>query len=203
MASYKIMNAPPMSNLNDFKAAFGRNINPAKSARFIVQIGKISNLFQNLVFMCHEAELPSRSLNTMDVRYYGPNMKMPNQSVYTDTRLVFYVNNNMMEKEIFDNWLSFINPKNTYNFRYREEYSTDISIYQLSEVADPNGKPQATYKATLRQAYPIQVEPLNLSWEEDNIHKMGVSFAYTDWVTVPEAQERSDRQSTLSPFKPL
>lgn len=209
MASYTIQNAPQLSNINDFKAAVGKNREFAKAARFAVQIGRISNLFKDLIFMCETAEMPGRALVLNDYRYYGPNFKLPHQSEYTEINFSFYVSDIMREKELFDNWMSYINPKNSYNFRFRNEYSTDINIYQYSEIAEKvssriggaaSERVQATYKATLRQAYPINVQPLTLSWAEDNIHRLQVTFAYTDWVTQPESKETSDKASQITPF---
>lgn len=213
MASYEIPNAPQLSNINDFRSALGRDRDLAKASRFAVQIGKISNLFNDLIYMCETAELPGRALVLNDYRYYGPNFKMPHQSEYTEINFSFYVRDLMKEKELFDNWMAYINPKNSYNFRFRNEYSTDVYIYQYSEVAtfveNPGRgnegslqtKSIATYKTILRQAYPINVQPLPLSWAEDNIHRLQVTFAYTDWVTLKEADETSDQASTITPFK--
>lgn len=199
MASYIIPNAPQLSNINDFRSSIGRGRDFAKAARFAVQIGRISNLFKDLIFMCETAEMPGRALILNDYRYYGPNFKMPHQSEYTEINFSFYVSDIMREKELFDNWIAYINPKNNYNFRFRNEYSTDVNIYQYSEISGQSG-PEATYKATLRQAYPINVQALPLSWSEDNIHRLAVTFAYTDWVTVKEAVETSDKPSEITPF---
>lgn len=196
MASYVISNAPPLSNLNDFRQAVGRHRDFAKSARFAVQIGRISGLFPDMIYYCENAEMPGRAFDTQDYRYYGPNFRLPNASAYTDINLSFYVSDQMLEKEVFDKWMSYINPKNTYDFRFLNEYSTDINIYQFSEVAEKG----ATYKVTLRRAYPINVQAMPLSWAEDNIHRLQVTFSYTDWVTQPETAENSNRLSTISPF---
>lgn len=200
MASYVITNAPPLSNMNDFRQAVGRNGDFAKAARFAVQIGRISGLFPDLIFYCETAEMPGRAFDTQDYRYYGPNFKLPHLSAYMDINFSFYVSDKMTEKEMFDKWMAYINPKNTYDFRFLNEYSTDVNIYQFSEVADNDGKPKATYKATLRRAYPINVQPLALSWAEDNIHRLQVTFAYSDWVTEPEKAENSNQLSRISPF---
>lgn len=203
MATYQITNPPQLSNLNDFRSALARGEDLAQSAQFAVQIGKISNLFSDLIYMCESAEMPGRAFAVNEYRYYGPGFKMPHQTEYTEINFSFYVSNLMHEKEIFDNWMGYINPKNSYNFRFRNEYSTDIYIYQFSQVAEADtNRNVATYKSTLRQAYPINVQAMPLSWAEDNIHRLQVTFAYTDWVTEPESKENSDRASQISPFKP-
>lgn len=207
MASYTIQNAPQLSNVNDFRSVISRDRDLAKASRFAVQIGRISSLFSDLIYLCETAEMPGRALNVQDYRYYGPTFKLPVQSEYTEVNFTFYVRDVMREKEMFDNWMAYINPKNTYNFRFRNEYSTDIYIYQYSEVAfraqtaqTVPDTPQASYKATLRQAYPINVMAMPLSWAEDNFHRLQVTFTYTDWITLPESQENSEVRSNITPF---
>lgn len=206
MASYTIPNAPVLSNINDFRSVIGKDREMAKASRFAVQIGKISSIFSDLIYLCETAEIPGRAFNLQDYRYYGPNIKLPTQSEYTEINFSFYVRDRMKEKELFDKWMAYINPKNTYNFRFRNEYSTDVYIFQYSEIAGASGtrdrvsNPQATYKTILRQAYPINVQAMPLSWAEDNIHRLQVTFTYTDWVTLPETEENSDRMSTITPF---
>lgn len=212
MASYFIPNAPELSNINDFRSVVGRDRDFAKASRFAVQIGRISSLFSDLIYLCETAELPGRAFNLQDYRYYGPGFKMPVQSEYLEINFSFYVRDKMREKELFDNWMAYINPKNTYNFRFRNEYSTDVYIYQYSEIAEAldepdranrassRSRPQATYKATLRQAYPVNVQAMPTNWAEDNIHRLQVTFTYTDWVTLPESQVNSDVLSRITPF---
>jgi hypothetical protein len=202
MATYAITNAPQLSNLNDFRTVVGKDRDFSKSTRFAVQIGRLSGVFSDLIYLCETAELPGRAFSLQDYRYYGPNFKLPTFSEYADITFSFLVRDVMREKETFDNWMAYINPKNTYDFRFLNEYSSDIYIYQFSEIANAGerGKASATYKATLRRAYPINVQSMPLSWVDENIHRLQVTFTFTDWLTDPEGQINSDVISQISPF---
>ena len=196
MATYKIANAPTLSNINEFRTVLGKDRDLAKTTRFAVQIARLNGVFSDLMYLCETAEMPGRAFQMQDYRYYGPNFKLPNVSEYSDINFTFLVRDVMREKETFDNWMSYINPKNTYDFRFLNEYSSDVYIYQFSELKDEG----ATYKATLRRAYPINVQSLPISWTDENIHRLTVTFTFTDWVTDPEGQINSDTISRLSPF---
>lgn len=137
------------------------------------------------MLLCDSAEFPTRAFNADEVRYYGPNFKLPYQSSYIDVTLSFLCRSEMREKEMFDTWMEVINPKSTYDFSYRKTYATDIDIYQYTELGDPS------YKVTLRHAYPLNVNAMPLNWAEDNFQRVQVQFAYTDWIT-PNQRESSD-----------
>lgn len=170
-----------MANVNTFRARIAKGRDFAKANRFSVVFNvpggvRNSSLYSaDLTYLCEAAELPGRALNVQEYRYYGPNFKMPHQSVYTDINFTLYVRSFMRDKALFDDWIDYINPKTTYDFRFRREYSTSVHVWQFEE----NGKP--SYVATLNKAYPINVNPMPLSWAEDNIHRLQVTFCYVDW----------------------
>lgn len=170
-----------MANISTFRSTIAKGRDFAKANRFLVEfnmplgVGTDVNDSRDLSFLCETAELPGRALNIQEYRYYGPNFKMPHQSAYTDINFSLYVRSFMNDRRIFDNWIEFINPKTTYDFKFRSEYSTDINIYQYEEDGTQS------YKVTLQKAYPINVNPMPLSWAEDNIHRLQVTFCYVDW----------------------
>lgn len=193
-----INDAPNVGSMNEFLSQVHRYGEFAKVARFIVQIGRINDFSspplaqRDLTLMCETAEIPGRAFETYDYRYYGPSFKLPHMSAYNDLDLTFFVADDMAQKQFFDDWISKINPKNTYDFSFLDEYSTDIAIWQYSSFSrdagnkHPNARPVASYKATFRRAYPINVFPMPSTWAEDNFHRLRVTFTYTDWINLPE-----------------
>lgn len=182
MATYNIQNTPQINDLNDARSLLAAGNDVAKVARFAVTIDSVGGIIttRELTFLCEAAEFPGRALTTDDIRYYGPSFKMPSKSEYTDINLTFICRQQMREKEFFDAWMEFINPKDRYDFEYRDNYTTPIHIWQFSDIGPPL---KATYKVTLRKAFPINVNPMGMNWAEDNFHRLQVTFAYTDWVT--------------------
>ena len=81
----------------------------------------------------------------------------------------------MKTKMFFDGWLEYINPLNSNDFQYKENYSADIRINQYSVDN------QLTYSVNVLDAYPISVNQLDLDWGSDGYHKLNVTFAYTRW----------------------
>lgn len=165
--------------LNDFKTSFSGDL--ARTNRFDVEIPIPLTLIpyvksaRNLTYRCETANLPGRTLATMEQKTYGPVEKHPYLSTYNDIDLTFIVDGDMQEKILFDAWLNYINPTYNYNMRYKENYATTLTINQY-DVSN-----EKTYSVSLFDAYPISINQLDLDWNGEGYHKLTVTFAYTYW----------------------
>lgn len=213
MASVKFDNTITDASLTNFRAISGAAGGPARSNRFILQVlGGPPTLSlgvrNDLSFLCEAVEYPGRGFMSTDIRYYGPNFKVPYQSVYEDLNLTFICRDEFLEREFFDNWMNIINPINSYNFEYRDKYISTIRLHQFSEYAH-----EAKYSFTFDRAFPILVNPQPATWADDNFHRLTVSFTYFRWRRenldpvvadflwsesnlVPGVSNRADQQGT-------
>ena len=182
---------------------------PAKSNRFEVVIPipgalsgtvsnslieKILNLPQSaavsryLTLQCETAELPGKTLQTADVKIYGPIFKVPYNVQYTDMNLTFICTNDFYERKLFDQWLETISPNDTYNMRFPKGnspftgYMTKITVIQYDDVV------KQIYAVDLIDAFPIGVAAQPLSWAEEGFHRVSVQFAYQKFETVYEGK---------------
>lgn len=166
----------------------------AKSCRFIVQIRPAralvtmgySNFLNQFPYLCEAVEMPGRGFVTGDVRYYGPNQKLPIKSQYEDTTLTLLCRSESWERQLFDDWMEAINPTRSFNFRYRSEYECQVDIIQLSESADPQNseKPFKSYKISLINAYPVLINPQPMTWADDQFQRLSVTFTYHKWKRI-------------------
>jgi hypothetical protein len=166
-------------DMDRFRGVSNDSGGPAKSNRFLVQIegGPFADdIQQDLMFLCEAAELPGRGFMSTDIRYYGPNFKAPYQTVYEDLNLTFICRDQFKERKFFDDWLDYINPVRSFNFTYKDNYTTQIRLHQFSEIEN-----KATYSFTFEKAYPILVSPQPATWADDNFHRLTVSFTYWRW----------------------
>lgn len=166
-------------NINSFKNSFKGDL--ARPSRFEVLLSPPLILYayigdvRNITYRCESAQLPGRTLATTEQKTYGPIEKFPYLTTYTDIDLTFIVDDVMSQKKFFDTWLELINPSNTNNMRYKEEYATDLKVTQYDVTGQPS------YRVTMYDAYPISVNQLDLDWSSDSYHKLTVTFAYTYW----------------------
>lgn len=208
MASIPITGAPSRLTPNDFKAISNKYDGLAKTARFAVIIRPLGRFLvpyaefaQDLTYLCEVAEMPGRGFMNIDVRYYGPNQKYPFQSQYEDVNLTFLCRNKSFERQFFDDWMTIINPINSYDFNYRDDYACEIDVFQYSYIASNTGSgevgvqgfpgsgagisrtqiPKAEYKITLHNAYPVLVNPQPMIWSDEEFQRLVVSFTYSNW----------------------
>lgn len=167
-------------SINEFKASFRKDL--ARPNKFDVNIPVPLTLIpyvnnaKRLNYRCESANLPGRSLATTEQKIgSNPVEKYPYLTTFNDIQLTFIVDDDMTQKIFFDAWLNFINPQYNYNFRYKGDYATAITINQY-DVTN-----QISYSCNLYDAYPISIEPLDLDWATDGYHKLRVTFAYTYW----------------------
>ena len=168
-----------VKSINDFKSTFNTDV--ARNSRFDVNIPVPLTLMpimgnaKNLQYRCESANLPGRSLMTTEQKTYGPVEKHPYLSTFIDIDLTFLVSGDMSEKLFFDLWLDYINPMFNYNMEYKSDYSTVITINQY-DVSN-----QLTYSVNLFDAFPVSMNQMDLNWQDEGVHKLTVSFAYTYW----------------------
>lgn len=167
-------------SISEFKSTFTKDL--ARANRFDVNIPIPLTLIpyiksaKNLVYRCENANLPGRSLMTAEQKIgSNPIEKYPYMTSYNDIDLTFIVDGDMNQKIFFDAWLNYINPSYNYNFRYKSDYATVITINQY-DVTN-----QVSYSINLYDAYPVSMNQLDLDWSSDSPHKLSVTFAYTRW----------------------
>jgi len=192
MASYDIPNPPTNLGLNYFRGVTNNYDSIAKSSRFAARIFYPSGLDRRsgfllmdpkeFTYLCEATDLPGRAFTNVEVRYYGPTQKLPVNSQYEDINMSFICRTGFPEREFFDDWMEIINPTTSFDFNYRDKYSTTIELFQFSEGSDPSNKEaKATYQFTLFDAYPILINPQPVTWADDAIQRLVVTFTYTKW----------------------
>jgi len=141
-----------------------------------------ASISRYLALQCESAELPGKTINTADVKVYGPIFKVPYQSQYTDTSLTFLCTNEFYERKLFDRWMEAIMPTDTNNLRFPKDeetrYMTNIKIIQYDEFI------KQIYAVELLDAFPVSIASQQLTWTDDNVHRLTVQFAYQKYRTI-------------------
>ena len=177
----KILNFPnsAFTDISDaINNAIGQKSNTEKSFN--------SSLTRYLALQCETAELPGKTIQTEDVKIYGPTFKVPYQTQYQETSLTFLCTNEFYERKLFDKWLEAIMPTDTNNLRYpkgkNSTYLTNITITQFDDVI------KQIYAVKLIDAFPIGIAAQPLSWAEEGFHRLTIQFAYQRFETMYEGK---------------
>jgi hypothetical protein len=139
-----------------------------------------------LSLQCETAEIPGKTLQTEDVKIYGPTFKLPYQTQYGDTSFTFICTNDFYERKLFERWLEAIMPTDTNNLRYpkgqNSQYMTEITIKQYNDDV------KQIYGVKLIDAFPIGVAAQPLSWSDEGFHRLTVQFSYQRYEIIPDSK---------------
>lgn len=151
-----------------------------------------SEMTRGLEVMCSQTELPGKMINVSETKYNGDVYKVASSVTYGQHQFVFKVTKDMYEKNVLDSWMKkMINPI-THELAYMEEYSTDVTIFQLDMQDNP------VHGVILRDAFPVTLNPLTLSnLEQNNTHELMVQFAYKRWENL-DLDDSGNGVSSLS-----
>lgn len=203
MASIALPNSPKNLTMLDMRAKMDMLGGPAKQCRFAVRIlpegqGQDGQghfitrlgygaLLNDMTYLCEAVDLPGRGFDFMEARYYGPPQYLPYNSKYSnETTLTLLTRANALERQLFDDWLEIINPTNTFDFNYASDYYCRLQIFQLKEIpgpgsGNPPNSPDATYMWEMIQAWPISVGEQAVTWADNDVLRLQVTFTYRYW----------------------
>lgn len=205
--SWNGSNSPTGLDVNNFRSALDSLGQVAKSCRFAVTItpvqGSQGNLLNALsyrselpkmIYVCDVAEFPGRGFNVSETRYYGPAQVFPNNTVYQPANFSFICRTKSLERQFFDDYQDIVNPINTYNFRFPDKYFTQVDIYQFAEygVSKESKDPQVIYSWRLNRAWPMLVSPQPVTWADQDILRLNVTFAYKWWDRPGDTENFND-----------
>lgn len=171
-----------LNSLLNFPNTFGDLITDVLSGTNKSSAYSNPTISRYLSLQCETAELPGRTLQTSERKIYGPSIKIPYQTQFQDITLTFLSTNDFYERKLFEKWIESIMPLDTNNLRYPDDkdsrYLTKITIMQYDEFV------KQVYAVNLIDAFPIGISSQQLSWSDDNVHRLSVQFAYTKYQPV-------------------
>ena len=156
-------------SISEFKSTFSKDL--ARPSRFDVNIPVPLTLIpyvlsaRTLTYRCENAQLPGRTFETVTQKIgSNPVEKFPSLTTFNDIDLTFIVDDDMKQKTFFDRWLELINPTFNFNYQYKQNYATIITINQY-DVTNT-----LSYSVDLFDAYPISMNQLDLDWSNEGFH---------------------------------
>lgn len=136
-------------------------------------------------FRCEATELPGRTVATADEQSHGPSIKHAYETTYADVNLQIIASEDMRERAFFEIWIENIVNNTSFDqtgtyfgtgglSQYYDDYARgQVRLYQLND----QNKQLARY--TLYNAFPIQISPMNLTWEETNTYqRFAITMTY-------------------------
>ena len=144
-------------------------------------------LGEDFRYYCEATNFPGRNLATQGFRTGSITKEYIHSNNFNETlNLTFNLTDDMFIKHYFDDWQEMIFPLVdtngllTNNIKvYPDNYCADVTIKKLSnQVFDGD------YTITLKEAFPKQVNPINLSFTSNEPMKLQVVLAYSRWTKI-------------------
>lgn len=178
-----------MAKLQEF-TSYIKTVGLMRNSRYTVEIASCKSMLgkysafntSTVTFLCDQVQLPGFNYATQPNATFGETREIPSLRMYDNISLSFYVDNGMISKNYFDDWLFCVQDPIKRTFNYYNNYISDIII----RVEDLNNN--TTYGVKLHEAYPKSVSSIQLDYSAKDVMKMNVNLAYKYWEPLPKSE---------------
>ena len=141
-----------------------------------------SVLKRNVGMMCNSVSLPSRDIDTVNHRMYGPGRAMPQKYKFPGTmECRFYGDKFLRQRAFFENWQKKVFNINTHNMEYYDDYVGTMDIYQLGQFAAEGDRDRITYAVRLYEVFPQTIGTIDYSYGAGEYVNIPVTLNYRTW----------------------
>ena len=141
--------------------------------------GEIADSRRDLTFLCKQAEVPSRQLETIERRYNGPVRLVPYGHIYATYNVEFIETSSMYVRKLLNFWQEAANGYDAFEPAYYDDIVGEMRL----DVYNKDGQVQASYM--FDEVFPISVNPSTVAWDSENtMMVIPVEFSYWRWREV-------------------
>jgi hypothetical protein len=158
-----------------------------------------SGLSEGMRFRIEAVNMPGRQLQTLDQNYYGPVRRVPFRFSSQPVTLSVILSKDMREREVFMKWQDFFTGhyrtnagRGTMPGMFDGKYYNDgIGTIDIIQYSYPNNNGgygfyfqsdgndyEVQNVITLEEAYPVNVNDIQLSWNDEGYGKLQVEIQY-------------------------
>lgn len=130
---------------------------------------------QYLDVMCSVTQLPGRQITTNERMIGVKSEKMPYGFLKDDVSLTFLDNNDYSIRRYFESWQNQVLNQNSFEIKYKNEYSADVYIKQLDHQGN------VVYSVTLQEAFPTTLNSIELNNNANGLVEINVQLSYSNW----------------------
>ena len=173
-------------NVQNFRASLVTD--GARAALFDVSlvvppVVALPGVTENIVFKARATSLPGDSVNSINVNYFGREIKVAGTRTFPDWSITVINDEDFLIRNTFERWMSSIN-SHVNNLRspamaVSAEYQTNAVVRQYAKT----GEIIKTYNFV--GIFPTDVAAIDLDWASgDQIEEFGITFAYQWWESL-------------------
>ena len=146
--------------------------------------------------LCTQAELPGTSFVTQSTigHHQGIQEEFPSLRNFPPLNLVFYCDADQIILEVFESWMSYINPINGNQrdksafarFNYPEDYKEILHITKFERDSFSEGRGKFTSSFTQYEfvnIWPSNMTSMRVAYGDSNVLRCNMQFAYDRFFT--------------------
>ena len=137
----------------------------------------------DLSLRASKADIPGRSIQTVPTRHVvGPETQVAYNSSMLQISTTFIADKNLNIKRYFEAWqdiaignfrMSPLYNSKQFNVGYYSDYVGTVTIYQYDRETQ-----KVAYQCKMLECYPVTINPLDVDWESNATHDIGVTWNY-------------------------
>ena len=132
----------------------------------------------NFPFHCKATQLPGSLIGNVDVWYHGRALKVPGDRTFEDWTVTVLNDTNMHIRGVFEDWMHKL------QHHHENVQEANVNVYGAANVTQLNRQGQVIRSYKITSMYPINVAPIEVSWEtNDTVEEYTVTFAINEWTT--------------------
>lgn len=165
--------------LNTDWAGLASNLITTKLPGGSFDAGMFFNDPRDMFLLCDSVQMPGKRISSMEKRTTHKAIKKPYSYMVDEVTFTFTLTNDYYVKKYFDSWQNMIVSGDDKSIAYKDEYTTDIVIQQMSNGNDfiPG------YGVKLLNAFPIAVNAIELSNQSQNdVVRVTITVGFDDWT---------------------
>jgi len=134
----------------------------------------------NQKFLVRSTNLPESTIEAITVPYQGMEFKLGSTHTYAEWECTFNADNSMILRKAFVDWMTTVHNPRTNAHGMPTDYFGTVEIELLDPFQDFSGagEANANYVASLYNAWPSNVGPLDLAYDNKDIGQFSVTFTY-------------------------
>ena len=190
-----------MKLATDLISAVNSHQGISKANKFVVKNMTIPDTLRNdhsdnlrdMNFFCDSTFFPGRNMATVEYRAGSVSEPFIHSNNFAETiTLTFNLTNDMFIKRLFDEWQDYIMPLTnkerkvrTNIMRYPNSYRGKFDLVKLDSELKANSFGAVNnegYTVQILDAFPKQVDAMNVSFATQEAHKLTVQMAFSRWI---------------------
>ena len=147
---------------------------------FPAQVLNSATATNKFKFVCRGAQVPGRTVNVVEVPYFGRIVKYAGDSVFEDWTTTIYNDEDHLVKDALESWMSQLNGAES---NLRPEEAALTTGYQATAQVFRYGKAGQLIKTIdIIGIFPTVIDPVDLNWDNGAaVEEYGVTFSYQYW----------------------